>query len=88
MVPSRAPSLQLAVRRLYELQKILERRLPQLDARVVRGTVLLLRGSDYFTAFASVAPGLLLSNGDAIPSSLLLENPDHPVAIQQKRSIV
>ncbi len=83
VTPSRAPSLQRAVRRLYELQKILERRLPQLNARVVRGTCLLLRGTDYFTAFALIAPGLILSNGDAIPSSLLLDNPEHPVVIQQ-----
>jgi hypothetical protein len=82
VTPSRAPSVQLAVRRLHQLQKILERRLPQLKARIVKGRGLLLRGTNHFSAFASMAPGLVLSNGDVISSSLLLENPDHPLDMQ------
>jgi hypothetical protein len=83
LAPSRVPALQLAVRRLHSLQKILNDRLPQLNARIVKGRGLLLRGTNYFTTFASVAPGLVLSNGDAIPSSLLLDNPNHPVVLQK-----
>ncbi len=83
LAPSRAPALQLAVRRLHSIQRILNDRLPELNARIVKGRGLLLRGTNYFTAFASVAPGLVLSNGDAIPSSLLLEDPNHPVVLQK-----
>jgi hypothetical protein len=83
VAPSRAPSLQYAVRQLHNLQKLLAHHLPQLNPRIVKGTGLLLRDRDHFTAFAAVAPGLVLSNGDAISLSLFREKSDHPVTFQK-----
>jgi hypothetical protein len=88
VIPSRAPSIQLAVRRLHDLREILERRLPHFNAQIVKGRGLLLRGTDHFTAFAAMAPGLVLSNGDVIPSSLLLENPEHPLGTQKNDPLI
>jgi hypothetical protein len=83
VAPSRVPSLQYAVRRMHDLHRVLQHRLPQLKPQVIKGTGLLLRGTDYFTAYAAAASGLLLSNGDAIPF-FLLEKSDQAVIVQKR----
>jgi hypothetical protein len=86
VAPSRAPSLQRAVRRLHHLQQVIKDRLPQLNPQIIEGTGLRLCGTNHFTAYASLAQGLVLMNGDILPFSHL-ENPDHPIIIQKKDSI-
>jgi hypothetical protein len=83
VAPSRVRFLQLAVQRLHHLQQVLKERLPQLKAQIVEGTGLLLCGTNHFTAYASLAQGLVFMNGDVLPFSHL-ENSDLPVIIQKK----